>query len=75
MAVLIALAILAIQAPSYSQEAKPFKVWLNELKAEAESRGYSSESIESAFSEIKEPVKSIVTRDRNQPEIVESYAG
>ena len=75
MAVLIALAILAIQAPSYSQEAKPFKVWLNELKAEAESRGYSKESIESAFSEIKEPVKSIVTRDRNQPEIVESYAG
>lgn len=75
MAGLIALVVLAIPTPSYSQEEKPFKIWLDELRAEAEKRGFSSETIKSAFSEIKEPVKRIVESDRNQPEVVETYAG
>jgi membrane-bound lytic murein transglycosylase B len=71
---IILLGILSFQPPSYSQEEKSFKIWLDELKAEAGSRGFSRESINSAFSEIREPVKSIVAKDRNQPEVVESYA-
>ena len=71
----IALSLLVFQVPSYSQEEKPFKVWLSELRTEAEGRGFSKKSIDSAFSEIKEPVKRIVSSDRNQPEVVESYAG
>ena len=72
---LIVLSILAFQIPSYPQEEKTFKVWLDELKAEAESRGFSKESVKSAFSEIKAPETRIIERDQNQPEVVESYAG
>ena len=71
---IIVLCLLSLQTPSYSKEEKTFNVWLDELKAEAESRGFSKESIESAFSEIKTPETRIVDRDRNQPEIVESYS-
>ena len=75
LALLIALGIFAIQFHSYSQEEKPFRVWLDELKSEAESKGFSSETIKSAFSEIREPEERIVKKDRTQPEVVESYAG
>lgn len=72
---LITLVILAIQAPSLAEEEKPFNIWLDELKAEAESKGFSEGSIKLAFSEIKEPKKRIVDKDRKQPEKVESYSG
>ena len=69
----IFLSILTIQAPSYSQE-DSFNVWLDALREEAESRGFSEESINIAFSEIKGPVERIVSNDRNQAEDVETYA-
>ena len=72
---IIVIAMFAVNTLSYSQEEKSFKVWLDELKTEAESRGFSRKSVESAFSEIREPVKSIVAKDRSQPEVVESYSG
>ena len=72
---IIVFSILAIQNPSYPQEEKPFNVWLDELKTEAVSRGFSRGTIDSAFSEIKAPETRIVKSDRNQPEVVESYAG
>ena len=71
---LIFLGILAFQVPSYSQEGNSFQVWLDELRAEAENRGFSEESIHSVFSEIKGPVQRILVNDRNQAEIVQSYA-
>ncbi len=72
---LILIGLAAVYAPySRAQEQKPFNKWLSELREEAGKRGYSSESINSAFSEIKEPVKRVVTSDRNQPEVIETYA-
>jgi membrane-bound lytic murein transglycosylase B len=67
------LSILAIQFASYSQ-ADSFKVWLDALREEAENRGFSEESINLAFSEIKGPVRRIVSNDRNQAEVVQTYA-
>lgn len=71
---LIFLSILAIQVPSYSQEEETFKVWLDALREEAENRGFSEESVDLAFSEIKGPVQRIVANDRNQAEVVQTYA-
>ena len=71
---LIFLSILAIQAPSYSQEENSFNVWLDALRDEAENRGFSEESINLVFSEIKEPVQRIVSNDRNQAEVIQTYA-
>ncbi|MBN1830643.1 MAG: lytic murein transglycosylase [Deltaproteobacteria bacterium] len=70
----IFLSILVSQFPSYSQEEGSFKIWLNALKEEAENRGYSRESINLVFSEIKGPVERILANDRNQAEVVQTYA-
>lgn len=75
LGLLITLVMVAIQFPSYSQEEKQFSVWLDELKSEAESKGFSREAIKSAFSEIKEPEERIIKEDRNQAEVVETYRG
>ena len=69
---LIFFSILAVQIPSYSQEGS-FKVWLDELRDEAKSKGFSEESINLAFSEIKRPEQRILANDRNQAEIVQTY--
>jgi membrane-bound lytic murein transglycosylase B len=74
LAGLILFSILAIQVPSHSQEENSFNVWLDALRDEAESRGFSEECINLAFSEIKEPVQRIVSNDRNQAEVVQTYA-
>lgn len=74
MVVITVFSILAITLPSFPQGEKTFDVWLDELKAEAVSRGFRDKSIEAAFSEIKAPEPRIVNSDRNQPEVVESYA-
>lgn len=71
---LIFFGILAIQFPSYSQEEDSFKVWLDALREEAENRGFSKESINLVFSEIKGPVQRILVNDRNQAEVVQTYA-
>ncbi len=71
---LIFLSIIAIPFISYAQEENPFNKWLDELKTEAKEKGYKEESIRQAFSEIKEPVKRVVKSDRNQAEVVETYA-
>lgn len=75
LTILMILSIIFIQVSAYSREEKPFRVWLDELKEEAVNRGFGKKSIDSAFSEIKGPVKRIVSNDRNQPEVVETYAG
>lgn len=71
---LIILSILAIQVPAHSQEENSFNVWLDALRDEAESRGFGKGTINLAFSEIKEPVRRIVSNDRNQAEVVQTYA-
>lgn len=71
------LVVFCLSVPysqSTAQQSEEFQVWLSNLKQEAISRGYSDKSIELAFSEIRAPVTRIVTNDRNQAEVVESYA-
>lgn len=68
------LGTIAFQGQSFAQGDSVFQTWLAELRAEAESRNYSRESIDLAFSEINEPLKRIVTNDRNQAEVVETYS-
>lgn len=72
---LILIGTVALQGHLLAQADKIFETWLEELRAEAESRNYSRESIDLAFSEINEPVQRIVTNDRNQAEVIETYSG
>lgn len=67
---LILFPVLASQA----QEDPDFAPWLQELRQEAESLGYSEETINLAFSEITPPVQRIIDNDRSQPEVVQTYA-
>ncbi len=70
----IVFSIAAIQTHSHAQEEITFKVWLDELRTDAKKKGYKEKSINLAFSDIKEPVERSITNDRNQPEVIESYA-
>ena len=56
-----------------AQSERNFDTWLAELKQEAVAKGFSSESIELAFSEITAPVPRIINNDRVQPERVQTY--
>ena len=66
------LFLLICPSMAFSQESA-FDIWLGELRAEAVERGFSEEAIQSAFSEISAPVERIVTNDRNQAEVVQTY--
>lgn len=52
-----------------------FSLWLNNLRQEATDQGISEKTLNLAFSEITPPVKRIIKRDRNQAEVVQTYAG
>ena len=71
---LFLVGIIIFSGQLLAQENEAFQTWLGELRAEAESRNYSQASIDLAFSEIREPVEHIVTNDRNQAEVVETYS-
>ena len=73
-AVLLVLGLSVFNMPAYSQEQSAFDVWLAELRNEAVAKGFSQDVINLAFSEIAEPVARIVTNDRNQAEVVQTYA-
>jgi len=70
----IIFVLLAFPIPVYAQDGNEFNLWLNALREEAVNKGFSEESIRLAFSEIKEPVQRIVDNDRNQAEVVQTYA-
>lgn len=71
--ILPVLCLLVLQSLAFGQEETAFDTWLSELREEAIERGFSEESINLAFSEIKEPVQRIVNNDRNQAEVVQTY--
>jgi membrane-bound lytic murein transglycosylase B len=50
-----------------------FVKWLEELKAEARTKGISEATIESALSNVT-PIVRVIKRDRNQPEVKQTYA-
>lgn len=72
---LFLVGIIIFSGQLFAQESEAFQTWLEELRLEAENRDYSRESIDLAFSEIREPVARIVSNDRNQAEVVETFSG
>ncbi|MCJ9428870.1 lytic murein transglycosylase [Kordiimonas marina] len=50
-----------------------FETWLQGVRTEARSRGISDKTIKLALSNVK-PVHIVVKRDRNQPELKQTYA-
>lgn len=73
-AIAACIGLVLLWESSLAQEPGSFDSWLAELRAEALDRGYSQRAVELAFSEIREPVQRIVSNDRNQAEVVETYA-
>lgn len=51
-----------------------FQAWLAELRIEALAKGISAETLDTALEHVKAPVKKVIKRDRNQPEIKQPYA-
>src|SRR5215218_2054329 len=68
----LAGATLAGQAPATPPQAPPqdsrpsFAEWLDEVRAEALTRGIRSEIVEEALGHIDEPVPVVIERDRAQ---------
>ena len=56
-----------------SDEDAAFAGWLDAFRSEALGRGIRSETLDTAFADIK-LLKRVITRDRNQPEVVQTYA-
>jgi membrane-bound lytic murein transglycosylase B len=70
----LVLACAVFQSPALAQEMPSFDSWLQALKEESLQRGISAKTVERAFSEITPPVARIVENDRQQPEVVQTYA-
>ena len=66
------------QAEQKEEQAEPkrdaaFEEWLEALRAEARERGISDSTIQVALSDIT-PIVRVIKRDRNQPEVKQTYA-
>lgn len=73
-AILILGGCLFFQSTTFAQQDNDFDIWLKALRTEAVSKGFSETSINLAFSEIHAPLPRIVQNDRNQAEVVQTYA-
>jgi len=60
-------------APTPEEDAA-FQAWLLELRTEALQKGISESTLNIALQDVKTPVKKVIKRDRNQPEIKQPYA-
>lgn len=56
-----------------SEKDPAFEAWLEDLRKEARERGISEPTIEAALSDVT-PIVRVIKRDRNQPEVVQTYA-
>jgi membrane-bound lytic murein transglycosylase B len=67
--VLLSLTVLILLSPVAvkAEEPERFETWLEELRAEALSRGISEATLDSALADV-ELIPRVVTLDRNQPE-------
>jgi len=67
-----------LPALSYGQDSvehQQFFSWLDTLRTEAVGRGVSESTLALALADIQPPVERIITNDRSQPEVVQTYAG
>ena len=76
IAVVLIFASIAFQDHTFAQQddTRRFENWLDALRQEAVERGHYGENLRLAFSEIKAPVRQVITNDRNQAEFVQTYA-
>ncbi len=69
----VALAVsLVFQTQMAEASKKPFGEWLQDLKAEALSKGISQPIVDEAFKNVKFKEK-IITLDRKQPEVTQTF--
>jgi membrane-bound lytic murein transglycosylase B len=70
----VLLAVALVQAPQepVGEPPPPFDQWLQELMAEARSRGYSETLVEQALADI-EPLPRVIQNDRSQAELVVGF--
>ncbi|WP_262695207.1 lytic murein transglycosylase [Kordiimonas aquimaris] len=77
--VMVATPLLALQETANSEvdvqaEKDPeFEAWLIALRTEARERGISDATIEKALTDVT-PIVRVIRRDRNQPEVKQTYA-
>lgn len=64
----------AVPERVYEEPSQDFATWLSELRAEAESRGFSASTIEQAFAQIQEPLPRVIELDRSQPEFLQTFS-
>jgi membrane-bound lytic murein transglycosylase B len=60
-------------APAAAMPTQDFATWLNELRSEALASGISANTVQSAFSSVKEPIPRVLELDRSQPEFVQTF--
>jgi membrane-bound lytic murein transglycosylase B len=54
--------------------ASDFTDWLQDLRTEARAAGISEKTLDTAFSEIEEPLPRVVELDREQPEFTQTFS-
>jgi len=69
---LLSLALAASWSASATAETLPFRAWLDGVRAEAQSRGVRSATLQSALADIA-PIPRVLELDRRQPESTLSF--
>lgn len=72
-AIVVTTPVKADDTASSPAKDPAFQVWLQEVRAEARERGIKKETLDIALSNIK-PIVRVIKRDRNQPEVKQTYA-
>lgn len=60
-------------APAPPKRDAAFEAWLEAVRAEARERGIGEETLETALADVT-PIVRVIQRDRNQPEVKQTYA-
>lgn len=63
----------ADKAPEPPKRDAAFEAWLEAVREEARGRGIAEETLDAALSDVT-PIVRVIQRDRNQPEVKQSYA-
>lgn len=61
------------ETPETQQKDPEFEAWLEAVRVEARDRGISEDTIAAALTDVT-PIVRVIKRDRNQPEVKQTYA-
>ncbi len=62
-----------IEQPAPPKRDAAFEAWLDAVRAEARERGISQATLDTALADVT-PIVRVIQRDRNQPEVKQTYA-